>query len=120
MRFDYKPAEVRGGLSNKEFEEDRSNDLKSGSVPHRSNDNEGLYKIDPRKEAYDRAKAFREQPEQAEQVERFKAAFAQSNQGGEFYKTAYNNGIPPELAGVLGGNQQQAGTEEAAATNDEM
>ncbi|MGB1651768.1 MAG: hypothetical protein ACPHEP_12115, partial [Acidimicrobiales bacterium] len=75
MRFDYKPAQVRGGLSNKEFEEDRSNDLKSGSVPHRPNDNEGLYKIDPRKEAFDRARAFREEPDQVEQVERFKEAF---------------------------------------------
>ncbi len=108
MKFDYKPNEVRSGLSNKEFEEERST-LSGGKVVTKNNDSEGLYKIDPRKEAYDRAKVFREQPEQAEQVENFKAAFAQSNEGGKFYATQYNGGIPPELTGVIngGGKQQQ-------------
>jgi hypothetical protein len=116
MRFNYKPHEVRGGLSNKEFEEDRSNDLKGGAVPSRENDNDGLYKIDPRKEAFDRAKAFREEPEQIERVEAFKEAFASSNEGGAFFATSYNDGIPPELNDVLGGG----GEEEAALEEEAM
>ena len=72
MKFDYKPNEVRSGLSNKEFEEERS--LMSGGT-----------------------KANKD----------FKSAFAQSNEGGKFYATQYNGGIPPELSQVFKDNSQQ-------------
>tara|TARA_Y100000401_G_scaffold98235_1_gene85917 strand:- start:1999 stop:2352 length:354 start_codon:yes stop_codon:yes gene_type:complete len=106
MKFDYKPNEVRSGLSNKEFEEERSL-MSGGTKANKDDSSEGLYKIDPRKEAYDRAKAFRELPDQAKQVEDFKSAFAQSNEGGKFYATQYNGGIPPELSQVFKDNSQQ-------------
>ena len=105
MRFNYDPNEIKRGLSNAEFEKERSG-MSSGLAPNKPGENEGLYKIDPRKEAFDKAKAFRERPDQAEQVKNFIDAFSFSNEGGKFYATSYNNGIPPELNGVLP-NQQQ-------------